>query len=258
MPPNEPDKTPPPRGADAAPTAAPTRLTIGLFAKHWTPGATKTRLAARLGDANAAAVSRLFFEATLQRLSTLDAPLALARRLAVTPAEAVASFESAVAAAPCDWAVTAQATGDLGARMRGLFSAVDGPLLLMGSDTPHFPMAAVQQAISRIATPAAQRRVALAPCDDGGYWLVASSGGPPPIFEGMPWSESDLFAATEQRLLDSGWRLGVDYHRLAKWYDIDEPPDLVRMRRELAAAPALDSALSTLRERLDELLGPID
>ena len=46
---------------------------LGVFAKFWTPGSVKTRLAADIGDEPAAALYQAFVETTLRRLSSLAA-----------------------------------------------------------------------------------------------------------------------------------------------------------------------------------------
>lgn len=228
-------------------------LTIGVFAKHWTPGAAKTRLAASIGDATAAAVSRLFVETTLRRLTPVGDTLRARLAVVATPAERVEAFQRLVEPLGEHWLVQTQATGALGARMRAFFAQQSGPALLVGSDTPHLPIDAVQQA-ARFLTEASPRRAALAPTEDGGYWLVGCAGEAPPLFDGMPWSQPALFDASERRLEAVGYREGVDYRRLARWYDIDESDDLSRLRRDIG--PTRDAALADLSAGLDALLGP--
>ena len=51
---------------------------IGLFAKHWTPGKAKTRLAAKIGKPAASKAARCFIEATLARLGSVEGEHVLA------------------------------------------------------------------------------------------------------------------------------------------------------------------------------------
>lgn len=230
---------------------------IGLFAKHWTPGATKTRLAAAIGPEKAAAVSRVFIEATLERVGRLHEGVA-DRVLAFTPREQARAFESLLADHAGAWLGEPQAEGDLGQRMRSFFEdalkRVDSALLI-GSDSPHLHVEALAGAIAWLNEPSAGDRLVLGPTDDGGYWLIGVRGSLPPIFDGMPWSREELLDRTVSRLDAEGWLEGRDYRLIEPWYDVDEIDDLRRMRRELRGA---DPALNDLAERLDALLGPLD
>ena len=92
---------------------------IGVFAKHWTPGRTKTRLARSIGERPAADAARLFLKATLARLGTLKG----SRRLGYTPGEQRSAFESLVADLGAEWQLSAQPSGTLGERMRWYFDS---------------------------------------------------------------------------------------------------------------------------------------
>lgn len=233
-----------------------TGITLGVFAKHWTPSATKTRLAASIGDLAAAEASRCFLEATLRRLGSPHfAPSSFT--LAYSPAEQREAFERLAAEVNGDWFVAPQSAGDLGARMQRYFEAAlqaTRSALLVGSDSPHLPIDAVDEAIRWLGEPGDGPRLVLGPTEDGGYWLIGARGGLPPIFEAMPWSDPALLEKTLARLADAGWREGTDYRLLPRWYDVDDLDDLERLRREL---PGGDASLRRLSEQLNELLGPL-
>lgn len=228
---------------------------LGVFAKHWTPGQTKTRLAASIGAETAAAVSRQFLQATLERLGSVRKQ-GLTHRLAYSPADRGPEFEALIAAVGGGWRAAPQSTGDLGTRMRLHFESAlreARSAVLVGSDSPHLPLDAVAEAIDWLSDPLAERRLVLGPTTDGGYWLIGAAGQLPPIFEAMPWSDPALLQATLDRLAEAGWREGADYRLLPRWYDVDDEHDLARLRAEL---PCGDAQLMRLAARLDELLGP--
>lgn len=255
-------EAPPPYGG-LEPTACPIEpsLQIGVFAKHWTPGATKTRLAAAIGHERAAAASRLFLETTLQRITTATTPRyrnRVAYRLAHAPADYGARFAELDGVSAGPWRAEPQATGSLGARMRAFFARCTDQstaTLLVGSDTPHLPTNALAAAAEALLEPG-PRRVVFGPTEDGGYWLIGCRGELPPAFgDDLPWSAPSLLTETLSRLRAAGWREDQDYHLVDGWYDIDDAVDLSRLRAALASKAAEeDPALDRLKARLDELL----
>lgn len=249
---------PPPEGGfSVAGGPAPVGAQLGVFAKHWTPGATKTRLAATVGDETAAAVSRAFLETTLERLSRLRDGVA-DRVIAYTPPSEAQAFAALGAVRTGVWRETPQHEGDLGERMRAHFGEAlkrSQSALLLGLDSPHLPLEEVAAAIVWLNEPGADRRLVLGPTEDGGYWLIGARGELPPIFGRMPWSGERLLHETLQRLSQAAWSEGRDYRLVDPWYDVDEADDLRRMRRELRGE---DPTLNRLADRLDELLGSHD
>ncbi len=80
---------------------------LGVFAKYWQPGRVKTRLAATIGDENAAQLHRLFLRALLRRLE----PLGYRKVLAFTPVERRDLFATVGGE---QWDLQSQGGGDLG------------------------------------------------------------------------------------------------------------------------------------------------
>lgn len=231
------------------------RLTVGVFAKHWTPGATKTRLAASIGDESAAKVSRCLSLATLERLS--DTRLEANRRVvAHTPSDSRQQFADLVAELNSDWQLSTQADGDLGDRMRSFLDAAlkqGSAVLLFGTDSPDMPLDSVIEAAEWLMSGPEGRKLVLGPTDDGGYWCIGARGCLPPIFDEMPWSQPELLRTTLDRLGSAGWCEGTDYRMLAPWYDVDEAADLRRLRDGLRQG---DRVLQGLADEIDALLGP--
>lgn len=217
---------------------------IGLFAKHWTPGRVKTRLASKIGDRAAAAVAHAFLQTLVERL-TARAESAV---LGFAPAEAREAFAEL---AP-SWELRPQSDGDLGQRMQRHFEAslaggVDR-VLLLGADSPNVPLDVIGLALQRLE----EQRLVLGPTDDGGYYLIGVRGELPPVFDDMPWSTPELWAATTGRLAERGWQSGRDWSELPPWYDVDTADDLRRLQGDLLSAeePTLQELDTQLRSIL--------
>ena len=205
----------------------------------------KTRLAAGVGQTAAADVARLFIQALLQRLKiTGDQHV-----VGFAPTEQRTAFEELAGAA---WQLRPQCDGDLGQRMQHYFQqAFDAGadrVLLLGADSPNLPLATIEEALVALETV----RLVLAPTDDGGYCLIGASRQPPPVLDDMPWSQTELWQATRNRLDHLNWQEGTDWSCLRAWYDVDTADDLTRLRQDLAASN--EPALITLRDELHRIL----
>lgn len=214
-----------------------------LLAKHWTPGKVKTRLAASIGDSEAANCFREFLRTLLSRL----AAVAEARSLVYWPLD---EHEAFAAIAGAGWRVEPQSAGGLGERMRAVFEAKltsqHDCCVLLGGDSPNLPTQYVEQAFASLES----ARLVLGPTDDGGYYLIGARGEVPPVLDDMPYSTPELWAKTIERLAGLGWAEGTDYVVLPPWYDVDTAADLARLRRELAESEVFDPHLAALAQRL--------
>jgi len=104
-------------------------------------------------------------------------------------------------------------------------------------------MAYVTQAADALTL--AKADVVIGPTDDGGYYLIGVGRRQPALFDGIPWSTSATRAATEARARD----LGLSVLLLPRWFDVDTPEDLQRLRADLAGhatAPRTAGFLGTL------------
>lgn len=239
-------KSPQTGGRETPSTAA----SLVVFAKHWTPGQTKTRLAADIGAAPAATLSRAFLSATLANIDGV----ADNQRLLYTPAELGAEFETLGAANAPGWAVAPQPAGDLGARMHKVLNDADTPTMLIGSDSPDLPRQALRDALDWLS--ASHGRFALGPSDDGGYWAVGCHGDPPPeVFDDMPWGSPEVYAETIDRLERAGQRPGVDYLVLPQWYDVDTAADLRALYVRLSQRAEDAAWLADLRSAIEPYCG---
>ncbi len=213
---------------------------LGIFAKHWTPGAVKTRLAASVGNERAAEVYRALLICSLERFGQL----ASSRVLAYSPPEKRTEFERLSLR---DWSMTQQGDGDLGARMslffEQRFEAGDQRVVLLGSDSPSLPIDRIASAFSLLA----DSPVVLGPSEDGGYYLIGLSQPIPQLFDGIDWG-SDRVLQQSLSALSGG---GISAAMLESWYDIDLEEDLSRLRSELVGVSEEDPHLRKLQQELN-------
>jgi uncharacterized protein len=209
---------------------------LGIFAKHWQPGAVKTRLAASIGNEAAAALHRHFVQTLLNRFqNTVDRHV-----LCFSPAGSADSFRQL--SLGC-WKLESQAAGDLGARMRHYFSAAlathDTPrIVLIGSDSPDLPLEYLAEAFDKLR----DFPVVLGPTVDGGYYLIGLSQVVPPIFDNIPWSTAEVWPQTIARLTAAQ----IPYHVLPQWYDVDDDAGLNTLLLHVNREGIMDSHLREL------------
>jgi rSAM/selenodomain-associated transferase 1 len=193
---------------------------LAIFAKAPVAGRVKTRLCPPLSPDQAAALSAAFL------CDTVGKALRAVARPALTYDGDRAILENALTGAGIapdrlDW--VPQGGGDLGARM----SRVPAPCVIVGTDSPTLPPAALTEAFEIVAA----GDIALVPAEDGGYALIGLPRPMPEIFVGVSWSTASVLCTT----LANAERIGVQCVLLRKWYDVDTPADLVRMGGDLDA-----------------------
>jgi len=231
-------------------TAVPTFV----FAKAPGEGLVKTRLEPVVGAEGAARLAAALLEDTLESL------LAAGRTTPCLAVDDPAAFRSR------GLPVVEQGEGDLGERLeRVLGRALErAPVAVaVGSDSPGFPAPLIEQALASLA----HRDAVLGPADDGGFTLLGLRRCPPGLLRGLPWSRRETLLATVSRLRARGLSVATTQ----RWFDVDGPPDLARLRVELAegtvqarhtaealAALSLRPWLSVVMPVLDEAqrLGP--
>jgi rSAM/selenodomain-associated transferase 1 len=200
-------------------------VALALMAKAPRPGEVKTRLAPALGPDGAADLYRCFLLDLVDRLRAVAGATPV---VAYAPADAGALFRRL---AP-GLALLPQRGGDLGARLSNLFddlfAAGHGAALAMGSDLPTLPGAILADAVARVRDPAVD--LVLGPSEDGGYYLVGMRERRPSLFEGVAWSTDRALAETRARADGAGLRTAL----LPRWFDVDGPADLDRLRASLA------------------------
>jgi rSAM/selenodomain-associated transferase 1 len=221
---------------------------LGVFAKFWSPGGAKTRLAAEIGDDEAAALYRAFVETTLKRLTGL----AGRQELCCWPPDREMDFRKVV---PDTWELSFQIEGDLGSRIEAFFEHAfktgSRQVVLIGSDTPSIPIDVIRRAFDSL------RRVpvVLGPSRDGGYYLVGASQKTPPIFRDIAWSTAGVWAQTVAALASNSLNEGGGYELMPSFSDVDTLDDLHALRRELASLRPSEPPLSRLALAIEEVFG---
>ncbi|WJY00423.1 DUF2064 domain-containing protein [Curtobacterium sp. 458] len=203
-----------------------TAVTVAVVAKECLPGRVKTRLIPALGPEGAARVAAASLSDTLATVRALPA----ARRILFFDGEVVP-------AAAEGFHVLPQPTGDLDERLGTLFDAVQGPLLLVGMDTPQVRPADLAAVFEQ-----PERDAWFGPAEDGGFWALYLHVPDGALIRGVPMSKDDTGAVQRARLVDAG----LDVGDLAPLLDVDEIADADRVV-ELAPDSAFAAALASER-----------
>ena len=183
-----------------------------VLAKEPIPGLVKTRLCPPLSHQQAAQVT----EACLA--DTLEAAVATgADRVVLVLAGTVGDW------CPPGVDVVAQTTGSLGDRLSGAWSAVDGPAVQIGMDTPQVTPAQLDAAMARLADHLEGGPDALlGHATDGGWWLLGLRRWIPGVFTGVPMSTDTTGKLQQARLR----QLGLAVECAMTLRDIDTLEDL--------------------------------
>jgi rSAM/selenodomain-associated transferase 1 len=204
-------------------------VAVAIMAKAPRPGTVKTRLCPPLLPAEAAALYRCFL---LDKIAAVGALADTQPVVAYTPDDARAEFDGL---AP-GFSLVAQRGRDLGARLHStlasLLAAGHAGAIAVDSDTPTLPGAFLQQAVHCLTRPGPD--VVLGPTEDGGYYLIGVRRAHRELFDGVPWSTSDVLDVTLKRAAEAGLRAAC----LPSWFDVDTPDDLQRLRTVLGAETA--------------------
>ena len=121
-----------------------------------------------------------------------------------------------------------QQTGNnLGERM---FNSLDMALeahdfaVIIGSDCPLLDKGILDRAYDLLAHD--HYRAVLGPSDDGGYYLIGVDRAVTSLFDGIPWGSDSVTEMTRAAMKALGWQ----WAELTQLWDVDNPPDLERLR----------------------------
>ena len=177
-------------------------LTVLVIAKQPRAGLSKTRLAPRVGLDGAAVSAAAALEDTLLAVEAAPA----GARVLVWEGECVERP---------GWTVLPQVAGTLDARLAAALGSIDGPVLLVGMDTP--------QLTPELLTFTGESALGLA--EDGGWWAIAFAAPTPNLTAscliGVPMST----ATTGHDTLDRMRGAGLQVTTLPVLRDIDTPTD---------------------------------
>jgi glycosyltransferase A (GT-A) superfamily protein (DUF2064 family) len=142
----------------------------------------------------------------------------------------------------------AQRGEDLGARIESAavyaFARGRGPVVVVGTDSPTLPPSFVERAFASLSSE--ESDVALGPTEDGGYYLVGLREPFEGLFRNVEWSTPRAYARTAENVARAGLRL----LELPRWYDVDTPADLLRLRDEMLTDEAARERAPATREWL--------
>ncbi len=191
---------------------------VAVFAKYPEPGKVKTRLAKSVGPEAAAAIyERLlghFIEHTLVKLPASD--------FAVTwfcepsaPLEKYAALFSFTG-----FAVESQVGADLGERLKHALEHLrksQERVMVVGTDCIDLSPDIVQKAALSLET----TDLTVGPTGDGGYYLLGLKQVSEALFDGIPWSTSQVLPLTLATADSLKWKT----HLLPPLRDIDDAKD---------------------------------
>ena len=120
---------------------------------------------------------------------------------------------------PAGFDVVAQTGGGLDVRLGAALSHCEGPVLLIGMDTPQVHAALLDEARDAILAPGTD--AVLGPATDGGFWTLGLREPDPALVVGVPMSVPST-GALQRALLDEA---GLQVHDLPALRDVDTPAD---------------------------------
>ena len=191
--------------------------TLIAFAKVPRPGRVKTRLAAAIGDEEAASLYRIMGRRVVDGVRGGDYRLVAY----IDPANELASARAWLGGASVDF--RAQGGGDLGERLADAFRREfrrARHVCAIGTDAPAVDRRVVERAFSELST----NDLVLGPALDGGYYLIGATGYWPELFREVPWSTEEVMTATLARARALKLRTAT----LEPLPDIDTVEDLER------------------------------
>ena len=219
---------------------------LGLFAKFWTPGRVKTRLAQTVGDQSAAEIHKVLLRYLLRELGRLTlGPYAVGMDLVFTPPQDRARLEPICN----EWQLVPQCEGDLGRRLAtyvaNVFSSVNQRLVLIGADCPFVSVDLVEEVIRRLDS----TDVVIGPALDGGYYLLGLARPALQLFDGVEWSTNRVLEQTLAIITDSK----LVHSLLPKNEDVDDFNSLKRIVSELKFSAA-GTGQHDLANELEQLM----
>ena len=195
-----------------------------VFAKAPVPGEVKTRLMPELSASDSAELYTAFLMDSLDQYDRIGPAV----RLYVPDPDAFARQTDSRRA------LLRQRGGGLGERMRNAFletfAAGYDRVVIVGTDHPSLPSSFLEMSFEGLRQPGA---AVLGPAEDGGYYLLGMNDFCGDAFEAMSYSHPRVMEETLTRLTRCGRSVTV----LPVWYDVDDPPDLVRLSEDLVGSP---------------------
>lgn len=187
----------------------PADRTIVVIAKEPRPGRVKTRLTPPCSPDEAAGLAEAALADTLHVVAETPA---VRRVLALDgrPGEWL----------PAGFDVVPQAGGGLDERIAAALAPIEGPMVLVGMDTPQLTSALLDCDF-------ADKPAWIGLAEDGGFWALGLARPDPELVRGVPMSMPYTGAFQRQRLADAGLEIG----ELPVLRDVDEWDDALAVAR---------------------------
>ena len=175
-------------------------VTLAVIAKEPVPGKVKTRLCPPCTPEQAAAVAVASLSDSLDAVAVAAERTGAGRRVVVLDGR------------PGDWIpdgfeVIAQRGDGLDERLAAAVVDVDGPLVIIGMDTPQVTPLLLEEVVDALTADGTDAAIGMA--DDGGYWVIGLREVRPDALLGVPMSTDTTGAEQLQRLAELGLRTTV-------------------------------------------------
>ncbi len=204
------------------PTHQPRNLVVA-FTKYPRPGEVKSRLAATVGDEQAAQIYRRLAERCYRQLHALQTS-GLTDVALYGKGRPMSAFKRWLPGARYYWP---QPQGDLTQCLQQAFAKgfAHGAarVAAIATDSPALDAEAISNALGELQR--VPTDVGIIPNTDGGYALIAMREHHPQLFEGVDWSTASVLAQTHRRAAE----LGLQVCELPAVPDIDTADDLVHL-----------------------------
>lgn len=191
--------------------------TLIVFAKVPRAGRVKTRLAAAIGDVEAASLYGIMGRRVLDGVRGGDYRLVAY----IAPGNELAEAREWLGATGVHF--RPQEGADLGERLADAFRRefrLARSVCAIGTDAPAVDRRVVERAFAELST----HELVLGPALDGGYYLIGATGYWPELFRDVPWSTEEVMTATLARARALRLRTAA----LEPLPDIDTVDDLKR------------------------------
>ena len=190
--------------------------TLLVLAKSPRPGRVKTRLCPPCTPDQAAAIAAAALADTLETVAAAPA----SRRILVLDGPTGPWL-------PDGFEVIPQVEGALGARLTAAFAVTDGPVFLVGMDTPQLTVPDLENALETLAR--SDVDATLGRATDGGWWGLGLTGPVAGVFDRVPMSSTRTGARQLERLCE----LGLRTHLLRELCDVDHFTDAIEVARQV-------------------------
>lgn len=193
-----------------------------VFLKWPEKGKVKTRLAAALGDEEAACVYKKLAEDTVSAVRSL-AGKSTDVVIAFDPPERETEIRQWIRG---PFKFLSQGDGDLGSRLSraacAAFEEGAEKVVLVGSDCSELDAFTVNRAFWALS----RKDVVIGPTADGGYYLIGLKRARDAfLFDQIPWSTPEVLKNTLKKAEDAG----LSYELLSEKFDVDTVDDLKRL-----------------------------